>query len=202
MKPAGGGKIGRKGQTVEPDGGHCQALKHQCPLLRGELSKRLLLLKRLWTARFRSWKPASTLFFLTMNTKSQPALTGASRSISLSLRLSLFLTTALPIRRVAINPKRVSASLLGRVLNTRRLLTQTLPSVRIREKLRLLLNRWSLRMNFGHGLNGKPVASLETTPLEDVLASATPHTADEAVDSLTAADFGLVRTLGHSVSVS
>ena len=202
LESAESGKIGGKGQAVEPDGDHCQALQHRGPLLRGELSKRLLLLSRLLTDLSSLWKLASTLRFRTIKTRSHPVLTGATLSISRNLRLSRFLTTALPIRRVAMKPKRVSESPLARVLSTRWLLTQTLPSLRIWENLRLLLNRWSLRMNFGHRLDGNPMTALKTTPFDYGLASPTPHTADEAVNSLSAADFGLVCALGHYALVS
>ncbi len=64
-----------------------------------------------------------------MKTMSQPGCILDDRRISLSLRFTVFLTTALPVFRLTAKPYRDRASPLGIAFITARLLTQVFPSL-------------------------------------------------------------------------
>lgn len=68
-----------------------------------------------------------------MKTISQPAFTGICLRISLSKRFTLFLTTALPTRRLTVKPYLDMLSPLGTALNTITLSDQEAPLSYTRE---------------------------------------------------------------------
>lgn len=82
-----------------------------------------------------------------MKTMSHPSWTWVSRAASLSLRFTLFLTTALPTLRPTEKPNRLVSRSLGRAISKSSLSDQPLPSRRTAAKSFDLLRRWSLRID-------------------------------------------------------
>ena len=130
-----------------------------------------------------SWrKSAEAASLRATKTRSQPLRTGVRRAASLTLRLTLFRTTAFPTLFPTEKPNRATSRPFRLAMSTKRLSDQLSPSRLAAAKSVALVRRWSLfisrRAREGGVLasDRKPGASLEHASLQDVTAVAGTHT--------------------------
>jgi len=142
-----------------------------------------------------------------MNTMSQPSLVGVSLVPSRNRRFTRFLTTAPPSRLPTAKPYRLVPSSLGSVLNTSRLLAHDLPLVQTSSKSLLPVSRSSLLMPAPRATHvvspsdRQPRATLQPSPSEHFSTTASAHTLQKAMLSLSRYLLRLISSLRHQQSL-
>ena len=133
-----------------------------------------------------------------MNRASHPALIWLKRTVSLSLRFTLFRTAAFPMRLLTKKPNRLWSRSFARKRITRRLFAALLPSRWIWENRGLPVNRDLRCITWEENLDRQLVASLESPSLQNCPAIGGAGTMAKSVHSGTTSFLGLIRAFWHN----
>ena len=148
--------------------------------------------------------PADPAVPLTTNIRSIPATIEAFRRISLIRRRNLFLTCALPILLLIVNPTRYKDRLFGAWYSFKRLFFSLLPCSRtdwnslvffsIAMRLHMVSNKRKLWYVDSYG---ESHPSFESTTLNHSSPTSGTHAGSKTVDTLSSSFFWLPGAFGH-----
>ena len=132
-----------------------------------------------------------------MNTASHPSLNGRARTASLSLRLTLFRTTALPTRLLTTKANLLWSSPLARQRITKSRFAALVPSRWIWECRFCPEMRRQLCIAMRPGSDAQLMAALEASSTQNSPPIGRSRAGTETVDSRAAALFGLICAFYH-----